>query len=305
MRLLLVTLLLIALAFFTLQRIANPQLKHNSVVDQLQHPFDQRLRYRIGRVDSGFNISHSQLKEITEQAANIWFLGSSKQLFIYDPNAKLSINLIYDQRQADSEARRAEISRLNNNKELNQAEYQKLMQSESQLNLQQQQVEQAKTKYQAQLDQYNTAVSAFNQSSQQNHDLRSDLQQQKQQLLFASQRLEQQIQAFNENVSQLNQQVDTINQLQHHFNHSVQQFNQRFKARLFDKGQFNGEEINIYEFQNLNDLKLTLAHELGHALGILHSQDPRSLMYPVLEQQNFENFTLTAADIALLNSRNN
>lgn len=134
--------------------------------------------------------------------------------------------------------------------------------------------------------------------------MRNYLQEQKQRLDVEAQQLQQQIDTFNANVQQTNQHVDTINQLNQQFNQSIAQFNQRFQARQFDKGQFNGREINIYEFQNINDLRLTLAHELGHGLGILHTDDPESLMYPILEKQNFEQFTLKAADIALLNSRN-
>ena len=304
MRILILIISLIALAFFASQRIFNPQLNHNSVSDRLQHPFDTRLRYRIGNIDPRFNISQDQLKEITQQAADIWFLGTSTQLFTYDPNAQLTINLIYDHRQADSEARRSELSRLEDTQQSNENEFQKLGQIESDLIFQQRLIEQTKVDYQYRLDRYNNEVQKFNQSTHQNNVMRNYLQEQKQRLDVEAQQLQQQIDTFNANVQQTNQHVDTINQLNQQFNQSVAQFNQRFQARQFDKGQFNGREINIYEFQHINDLRLTLAHELGHGLGILHTEDPESLMYPILEKQDFEQFTLKAADIALLNSRN-
>lgn len=304
MRILLLIISLIALAFFASQRIFNPQLNHNSVLDRLQHPFDNRLRYKIGHIDPRFNISHDQLKEITQQAADIWFLGTSQPLFIYDPNAQLTINLIYDHRQADSEARRSELYRLEQAQRSNESEFQKLGQIESDLNFQQRLIEQTKIDYQYRLDRYNNEVQRFNQSTHQSHVMRTYLQDQKQRLDAAAQQLQQQIDTFNQNVQQTNQHVATVNQLNQQFNQSVAQFNQRFQARQFDKGQFNGREINIYEFQNINDLRLTLAHELGHGLGILHSDDPESLMYPILEKQDFEQFRLKAADIALLNNRN-
>ena len=46
-----------------------------------------------------------------------------------------------------------------------------------------------------------------------------------------------------------------------------------------------------------------VAHELGHALGLQHTQDPKALMYPVMQRQDLKNFKLTAADLELLNSR--
>lgn len=304
MRILLLIISLIALAFFASQRMFNPQLNYNSVSDRLRHPFDNRLRYKIGHLDPRFNISHEQLKEITQQAADIWFLGTSRQLFTYDPNAQLTINLIYDHRQADSEARRSELSKLEQTQRSNEIEFQKLGQIESDLNFQQRFIEQTKVDFQYRLERYNNEVQKFNQSTHQSHAMRNYLQNEKQRLDAEAQYLQQQIDTFNQHVQQTNQHVNTVNQLNQQFNQSVAQFNQRFQARQFDKGQFNGREINIYEFQNISDLRLTLAHELGHGLGILHTDDPESLMYPILEKQDFENFTLKAADIDLLNNRN-
>lgn len=303
MRFVILVVLLVLLGFFASQRIFNPQLNHNSVLDRLQHPFDNRLRYKIGAIDPRFNISEEQLKTIIQQAADIWFLGTSKQYFSYDPNAQLTINLIYDQRQADSQARQLEMSRLDSSKSLTDIERQKLKQFESDLDFQHRQIELIKVNYQTKLDHYNQQVQRLNQTQSRSSAFRDQLQAQRQQIENEQLNVQHQIDTFNLNVSRVNQHVDAINSMNDQFNTSVADFNQHFQAKQFDKGIFNGREINIYQFQNQQDLKLTLAHELGHGLGLLHSEDPQSLMYPILEKQNFKNFVLTPADLELLNNR--
>jgi len=83
----------------------------------------------------------------------------------------------------------------------------------------------------------------------------------------------------------------------------VDHFNSRFQPRQFDKGVFDGKTINIYEFASDEDLRVTIAHELGHALGLAHNNDPKALMYPMMKEQDLKNFRLTTADLAMLNSR--
>ena len=304
MRLLLLCVLLISLIFFASQRMLNPQLNHNSVTDRLQHPLDTRLRYKIGHVDPRFNISHEQLQNLAQEATDIWFLDTHQQFFVYDPNAQLSINLIYDQRQADSEARNTQIKSIQQHRTSTDNERQRLIQLESDLNVYKQQIDQLKADYQDQLNRHNQQVENFNRSQHMRSQADLDhLKLQRQQLQYDQQQLEQQIEAFNQKVAVLNTQVATVNQMNQQVNQSIDEFNRRFQPRLFDKGLFNGREINIYEFQSEDDLRLTLAHEFGHALGLNHTEEPSSLMYPVLEQQDFKNFRLTAADLALLENR--
>lgn len=303
MRFIIFLVLLSVLGFFASQRFLNPQLNHNSVSDRIQHPFDTRLRYKIGEIDPRFGINQDQLKTIIQQAADIWYLGTSKQYFSYDPNAQLTINLIYDQRQADSEARQLELNRLDQSKSMTHLERQKLKQFEDDLDFQHRQIELVKSNYQSKLDQYNQQVQSFNQTQSRSEALRDYLQTQKQQLENEQLNVQHQIDTFNLNVARLNQQVDAINSMNDQFNASVANFNQHFQPKQFDKGLFNGREINIYQFQNQEDLRLTLAHELGHGLGLKHSDDPQSLMYPILEKQNFKDFVLTQADLNLLNNR--
>ncbi|HAI54618.1 MAG TPA: peptidase, partial [Acinetobacter nosocomialis] len=70
----------------------------------------------------------------------------------------------------------------------------------------------------------------------------------------------------------------------------------------FHKGLFSHNQIQIYGFSSFDDLRLTLAHEFGHALGLKHTTDPKSLMYPRLKEQDIHNFKLTHSDLDLLSS---
>ncbi len=105
--------------------------------------------------------------------------------------------------------------------------------------------------------------------------------------------LEHEIAQFNQKINQLNQQVDALNQLNQDIDISIQQFNARFQPRLFDKGFLMVRPFAIYEFSSKDDLRLTLAHEFGHALGLAHHDDPYALMHPMLKSSSCSKFSAT------------
>ena len=51
------------------------------------------------------------------------------------------------------------------------------------------------------------------------------------------------------------------------------------KTRLLTLGRSNGGRVNVYQFGNKKDLILALSHEFGHALGMGHVENPKSIMY--------------------------
>lgn len=297
---------ILGLVFFLLwsgyQTHQHPQLKFNSLLDRITHPFDTRLRYRIVDVDPRFKLTTEQVKQLSVQATQIWKDGTGQDYFVYDPNAQLAIHFIYDERQIESEQRREHLSQLetgqrqwlDKKQRLDQTE-QEILNNKQFLDLKQQQLNQ-------QIQQYNQEQLTAQQRPASIVD-RDYFQRRQQALQDNIQQVQQEITQYNQKISTLNQQVDELNQLNQQLDQSVHQYKQRFQPHLFHKGLFNGREILIYEFESEDDLRLTLAHELGHALGLQHANDPAALMYPLMKDQNAENFSLTQADRELLINR--
>lgn len=302
MKLAIIIALLLFIFWSGYQTRQHPQLKFNSLTDRISSPFDTRLRYRIAEVDPRFKLSIEQVKVISQQATQIWKDGTGQDYFVYDPHAQLAIHLIYDERQQESEQRREHLSQLQSNQQhwlekkqkLDQIE-QEIIRSKQFLDLKQQQLNQ-------QIQSYNQEQ----QNAQQNRNSIANLEyfQQRQQALTQNvQLLQQEINQYNQRIAELNQQIDELNALDQQLNASVTQYKQRFKPHLFHKGLFNGKQVLIYEFESEDDLRLTLAHELGHALGIQHSDDPQALMHPIMRDQDTAHFRLTQSDRDLLLAR--
>ena len=56
-------------------------------------------------------------------------------------------------------------------------------------------------------------------------------------------------------------------------------------------------KIEIYGFKNLNGLKVVLAHELLHLVGVPHINIKGALMHPLLQKEQLEKLELTKQDI--------
>ncbi|MBX4186672.1 MAG: hypothetical protein KW802_00200 [Candidatus Doudnabacteria bacterium] len=62
-------------------------------------PCKQPIAYSLGTFDNQFGINQQQFLQDLDTAVKIWEQPTGLDLFQYDPNGKLKINLVYDYRQ--------------------------------------------------------------------------------------------------------------------------------------------------------------------------------------------------------------
>lgn len=303
MRIVIIAFITLTLLFFHFQTRNNFQLRYNAWSDRIMHPLDTRLRYQIAEVDPRFGMSKEQAIQLSKEAIQIWHDGTQKQLFVYDDQAQLKIKLIYDARQENYNAFKKTQQELDQEHSSNQRISGNLDVSKSSLEQMQQSLRQEQIQLRAEADYLNQQRISWSRIENEQGENRQRIEAQYQALKEKAQQLQRNIAYYNQMNAQYNQQVGQHNSSIERYNWNVMQAKNRFPPREFHKGVFMGDQIQIYQFDTEDDLRLTLAHELGHALGLGHHADPEALMYPVLGEQDLQNFKLKPADQSLLYAR--
>ncbi len=220
---------------------------------------DQPVHYKVGTIDKRFNVSSDQFLTDIKDASNIWDKVEAKNLYQYDPNAILTINLIFDTRQQLSN----QIGVLEN----------QVKNQESSLDIQVSQYQQLVSEFNKKVADLNAQIAYWNSKGGAPPDVY-------QQLKNEQNDLESEANSLNETAKSLNLKTQSYNSQIVNLNNTIGNFNSEIAVKpeqgVYDE---NAQTIDIYFSRSKNELVHTLAHELGHALGMNHVSDPVAIMY--------------------------
>ncbi|RJE68963.1 peptidase, partial [Acinetobacter sp. JS678] len=215
----------------------------------------------------------------------------------------LAINLIYDDHQLMKSEQQENLNALLQKQEVWRLKNEEIILNKQEIDQLSSDLNKRKISLKAEFEKYQKDVIRFNQGEHRYYRA-DELKEQQNQLQQKSGNLQTESNNLNFKIQLLNLKIRELNQEQNDLSSLKTQFKLEQKASIqpFHKGLFSQNQIHIYGYASLNDLRLTLAHEFGHALGLKHTTDPKSLMYPRLKEQDIHNFKLTDSDLDLLGS---
>ncbi len=232
------------------------------------------LAYNLGVLDSKFGLEKTEALKDIKIAEDILETAYGKNLFEYaSPSAEISINFVFDERsELNSEItkQKSQVSKTDVSLKAKIAQYQKDVAA-----------------LRAKIDALNAEIKKYNDQGGAPPDAYESI--------IARQReLTEEGNVLNERAKALNQETQKYNLSVGNLNQNISDFNQALSENP-EEGIYDDEtkSITIYFVNTKDELVHTLAHEMGHSIGMNHVENTQAIMY----EKTSESLKVTDEDL--------
>lgn len=278
---------------------------NNSQLNREQIPCSKTLTLYIGEIDNRYAISETELGNILAEVAALWSEAAGQEVFSFSDEGDIAVNLVYSEDQARSSRERQHSNRIENMR--------------VEISLLEREFNQTQARYDEDISDYNSdarslqadmdALSSF---ISRRNEQGGFSEQEARQLEERQHRIDNRVReldlrrvALNGRAEELSRQLIHLNNRISEKNRAIEEYNRAFSGtRRFTQGSYEWQgaerRINIFHFIDNRELRLVLAHETGHALGIDHVENSESVMYHLMGNQNTNEIILSLEDRAAL-----
>lgn len=259
------------------------------------NPCNSPIEYVIGEIDPNFGIEREDFILAVKEAEEMWEEAIDRNLFDFSEEG-IIINLVYDYRQDTT----LQIENIDSIYQEDSESYLKLEEEYNNYlelyNIKKEELDSMISLYDEKYLDYKKEVSIWEKNikgdrkySEEKYNQLSLEKEIIENMLFSIKEKQEEI---NEIANKINYLVGKINELANVLNINADKYNNAAKSleKEFEQGNYinmlGEKEINIYQFEDRENLIQVLTHELGHALGLDHSQDKNDIMYWINSEES-------------------
>ncbi len=225
------------------------------------------LAWRIGEIDPRFGVSESEAEQAMVRAVGYWEEVAGRTLFRHDADEGLPVRFVFDDRQAVVQERNRRADELDA--------------IDARLETRRADLDRAFERLNAEVGRHNEWIREWNDRGGAPPDVLREIEETQASMAARERELTEEAERLNREVRERNRFWEGLREEFPARTVESAYYGEQVRFRRGRVSEVSEREIRIYYFDDQEELVLLMAHELGHALGLGHTEATGAVMSEV------------------------